>query len=102
MTTIEPITTPDIAPPVGADFADIWETGSSGVASRVISSPNCGVTDHELVLWCDAEQRVDGALANPLCRIDINWSDQGMNSDQCRELASLLLESAALIDGWVR
>ncbi|MFN3004591.1 hypothetical protein [Mycolicibacterium wolinskyi] len=45
----------------------------------------------------------DGRIIDPHVRIDIDWADEGgLNSDQARELAALLLESAALIDGWVQ
>jgi len=84
--------------PPGA-IADIWE-GDSDSPYRIVSTPNYAVTDHELLAWADAEQRIDGSLGNARVRIDIEWSGAGLNSDQCRELSSHLLELAVVLDKW--
>lgn len=89
----------EIALPAGADSGDIWETASD-VTFRVVSTPSYGVTDHQLVIWADGIQSLDGSLSEAAARIDIDWSRNPLNSDQCRELAIQLLELAAVLDAW--
>jgi hypothetical protein len=85
--------------PAGADFGDNWETTDGSSHTRVVSTPNRYVTDSELLIWADAVQGQDGRISDPAARIDISSLEQ-LNGDQARELASHLLELAALLDTW--
>jgi len=86
--------------PVGAVFGDVWEGDDP---ERVIMGPNRGVTDSDAIVWTTTIQRADGGISlepePPHIHIQTIWED-GLNSDQARELAAVLLEAAAEMDGW--
>jgi hypothetical protein len=97
---------PDIAPPAGARIADDWQD-SDPLPYRVVLGADRTVTDHPLTVSPSAVQWVDGSIDDG--RIEYphvyvidgeNWLSP-LNSDQARELASVLLVAAAEIDGWV-
>jgi hypothetical protein len=94
---------PNVPLPAGAVFGDVWE----GIdPKRVIMGPNRGVTDSDAYIWTTAIQRTDGRIEDgpepPQVHIEADTDYAGLNSDQCREMASLLLEAAAQLDGWLR
>ncbi len=99
-------TTPTtIAPPPGARFVDDW--GTSGDNSRVILGDNHTVTGSHVLVSTACAQHLDGHIddgstgnQSPSIYLDSN-PEVGLNSDQARELAALLLELAAHIDLWV-
>jgi hypothetical protein len=92
----------DVALPAGADWADTWESG--GGDRRVILGIKHTITDSDVTVSTACIQHIDGAINDggtdecPTVYID---QPVEPNSDQARELAAPLLESAALIDGWV-
>ena len=94
---------PDVPLPDGAVFGDIWEGDDP---ERVVTGPRRGITDAETIIWTSAIQRADGRIApehpdRPLVHID-QCADIGLNSDQARELASVLLETADEVDRWAQ
>jgi hypothetical protein len=94
---------PDIPLPPGAVFGDVWEGDDP---ERVIMGLNRGITDSDVIVWTTAIQRADGRVAPeqpepPHVHIQTTWED-GLNSDQARELAAALLEAAAELDRWAR
>jgi hypothetical protein len=95
---------PDIAPPVGAEFADDW-VGEPPY--RVIFGVDRTVTDHAARVYAVVVQLADGSIDEGLIEgPHVNITDgegsgiEDLNSDQARELASALLEAADEIDGW--
>jgi hypothetical protein len=95
-------THPDIPLPPGAVRADVWEGDGP---KRVVRGRDLGITDSDVTIWATAIQRADGRIDSepepPLVHIQHN-TDSGLNSDQCRELAAVLLGLAAEIAGWTR
>jgi hypothetical protein len=95
-------TQPDVPLPPGAVRADVWEGTDP---ERVVRGRDLGITDSDVTIWTTAIQRADGRIASepepPLVHIQHN-TDSGLNSDQCRELAAVLLGLAAQLDGWTR
>ncbi len=98
-------TAPDIPPPPGARFVDDW--GTSGDGARVILGDNHTITESNLLVTTAGAQHLDGHVDDgstgnqgPSIYLDSN-PEVGLNSDQARELAALLLELAAHIDLWV-
>jgi hypothetical protein len=64
--------------------------------------PNRGITDTDVIIGPSAIQLADGRIAleeNEPPRVHIE-GNVDLNSDQARELASVLLEIAAELDGW--
>ena len=57
------------------------------------------VTDHDAYVELRALQYADGSVADFELFV-YDRSDNGINSDQARELAAALLEAAAELDGW--
>ncbi len=92
---------PDVSLPAGAVFADVRD-GTDPL--RVVVGPNRGITDSDVKIWTTAIQRTDGRVAQepeaPEIHIHAIW-ENGLNSDQARELAAVLLEAAAEVDRWV-
>jgi hypothetical protein len=92
---------PDIVPPAGAT-ADIWE---GTPPERIVYSASRGIPDYEVNVWTSANQFADGTLDDgsrtepPTVHLEVGAST-GMNSDQARILAAVLIESADEIDGW--
>lgn len=91
--------------PLGADTADEWQDIDSQFRPyRIVQGPDRHITDNSLVVTTTAVQWGDGTIedgTNDECpKIWIDQSD--LNSDQARELAAVLLESATLIDGWAQ
>jgi hypothetical protein len=91
---------PDVQLPAGATHAENWEPENY----RIIHGPDQGITDSDARIWTSAIQWLDGCINNdpeedepPRVRIDMPVD---LNSDQARELASVLIETAALLDGW--
>jgi hypothetical protein len=93
---------PDVAPPAGAT-ADIWEDTPP---ERVVYSASRGIPDYEVNVWTSAIQFADGTLDDgsrsepPSVHLTV-WASTGMNSDQARILAAVLIEAADEIDGRV-
>lgn len=74
---------------------------------RVIEAPHRKITDHRLTVAPSAVQWADGTVDDGRIEsphIYVYGLDEGspLNSDQARELAAALLESAAEIDGWAQ
>lgn len=84
--------------PTGAVFADTWEGDH-----RVVMGSSRAITGTDVTVYTTATQSVDGRVEDrpwpPLVRID---GDVDLNSDQCRELAAVLLEVASEMDGWTQ
>lgn len=107
MTTATPTNPyPDVAPPSGASTNDTWQADDPQ-PSRIVYGRNRTVTDHKLcvstsaVQWADGSVD-DGAVEAPSVYVFELGENAPLNSDQARELASVLLEAAAEVDGWAR
>ncbi len=95
----------DPAPPPGADTIDDW--GSGGEGRRVILGYNRHVIDSDVFVSTACVQERDGHIddgsnGGEAPSVYIDGAPASLNSDQARVLAALLLESAALVDGWVQ
>ena len=96
--------TPNVALPAGAHTLDTWQD-CDPQPYRVIVSADRKVTDHVLAVspsaiqWADGTID-DGALEPPHIFVFNLGEGDPLNSDQARELASVLLEAAAQLDGW--
>jgi hypothetical protein len=92
---------PAVAPPAGAT-ADIWE---GTPPERIVYGASRGIPDYEVNVWTSANQFADGTLDDgsrtepPSVHLTV-WACTGMNSDQAKILAAVLLEAAAEVDGW--
>ena len=94
-------TTPfhDVPLPVGAISVDYDPRDST---YRIIFGSTRAVTDCAVKVWWAAIQLADGSIDDgshgeaPM--IHVQGASDGMNSDQARELASVLLEAAAEVD----
>ena len=107
MTTFNPFPADSSAgpiPPVGADVVDTW--GSGGEDRRVILGHDRRVLDSDVFVSTSCVQHRDGHIDDgaegEVPSVYIDGAPASLNSDQARILAALLLESAALIDGWVQ
>ena len=94
-----------VAPPPGADVVDDW--GSGGAERRVILGLHRYVLDSGVFVSTACIQHRDGRIddgstGDEAPSVYIDGAPASLNSDQARILAALLLESAALIDGWVQ
>jgi len=104
MTTTTVHFDPDIAPPSGATTNDAWQ-GDDPLPYRIVVGADRTVTDHPLrvstsaVQWADGSVH-DGGIEHPHIYVFDLGESRPLNSDQARELASALLESAAEVDGW--
>lgn len=93
---------PDVAPPAGTR-ADIWE---GTPPERIVFGADRGIPDYEVNVWTSANQFADGTLDDgsrtepPTVHLEVGAST-GMNSDQARILAAVLIGAAEEIDGWV-
>lgn len=91
--------------PAGARCISDWEADVPQ-PYRAIEAVHRKITDHRLTVAPSAVQWADGSVDDG--RIEgphiyvYRLDDEGspLNSDQARELAAALLESAAEIDGW--
>lgn len=95
----------DVPLPDGAQ-ADAWEPGrrlseDETRAWRLIYSRSHTVTDHDAYVRIRAIQYDDGVLDDVEILASGADSDGPLNSDQARELAAALLETAAEVDRWV-
>ncbi|ABK72029.1 hypothetical protein [Mycolicibacterium smegmatis] len=107
MTDIAPMTTSSNPPlPPGAISASPWEPASGKYpAYRIVNTSERTLTDHDALVSAGALQWVDGTIEDghlddcPTIYID---QPATLNSDQARELAAILLDLAAQIDGWVQ
>lgn len=103
-TTTAPNPYPNVPLPAGAVAHDDWESDGDR-RYRMIFGPNHAFTDCEVALCTDAIQLDDGSIdttghwGTPRIYVD---ADNGLDSDQARELASALLETADQLDGWTR
>lgn len=90
--------------PPGADMACLWE---GDPAYRTVFGVDRTVTDSTARVYTAAIQLADGSLddgsieAPGLYVCDGERDGLHLNSDQARELASVLLQAAAELDGWV-
>lgn len=105
MTTTADHLSPDVAPPPGADMACRWE---GDPAYRTVFGVDRTVTDSAARVYTIVYQLADGSLDDGTIveapSVSVCDGDSGgltLNSDQARELASLLLQAAAELDGWV-
>jgi hypothetical protein len=91
---------PDIAPPADATTVDDWQD-IDPQPYRVVLGADRTVTDHPLTVSPSGVQFADGSIECPSVYIidGENWLSP-LNSDQARELAAVLLEAAAELDGW--
>lgn len=93
----------DVALPPGTEFACPWE---GDPAYRTVFGVDRGVTDSTARVYIAAIQLADGSLddgsieAPGLYVCDGERDGLHLNSDQARELASVLLQAAAELDGW--
>jgi hypothetical protein len=104
MTTTAPTNPyPDITPPAGAARVDDWQPDEPQ-PYRVVIGPDRTVTDHKLRVSTNVVQLADGSIddgAIEAPHVYVLGEDCGpLNSDQARELASVLMEAAAEVDGW--
>ncbi|QZT54600.1 hypothetical protein [Mycolicibacterium austroafricanum] len=93
------------AAPAGASVIDDW--GSGGEDRRVILGHDRHVIDSDVFVSTACIQHRDGRIDDGTTgdegpSVYLDGAPASLNSDQARILAALLLESAALIDGWVR
>jgi hypothetical protein len=63
--------------------------------------PSNDLVDHLPTEDCICGPSLDPVPEPPLVHFQHN-TDSGLNSDQCRELAAVLLEAAAELDRWAR
>jgi hypothetical protein len=96
-TTTNPF--PDVPLPAGADFGGTWDPDGY----RDVFGIDRTVTDHKVRLYSLCSQAADGAT-ELACVVVADGEREGfvLNSDQARELAAVLLEAAAELDGWAR
>jgi hypothetical protein len=105
-TTVQINPYPDIRPPSGATTVDDWQSFDPQ-PYRVVIGADRTVTDHvarvspSAIQWADGS--IDGHGEIELPHVYVFGLDETgpLNSDQARELAAALLETAAEIDGWV-
>ncbi|MDT5097651.1 MAG: hypothetical protein QOC76_1388 [Mycobacterium sp.] len=96
---------PDVALPAGARTLDTWQSDDP-LAYRVILAADRKITDHALTLSPSAIQWADGTIDGgriepPQIFVYDLGEGSPLNSDQARELASALIETAREIDQWV-
>jgi hypothetical protein len=99
---------PDVPLPPGFVAPDEWTAGrilshDESRAWRLIFSRDRTVTDHDACVSIRACQYSDGSLDDEIALfvLGVSW-DNGLNSDQARELAAALIEAAAQLDGLVQ
>lgn len=104
MTTTETPQAPTVAPPPGTDFACAWQ--QRPVPYRTIFGVDRTVIDSDARVYAVAIQLADGTLddgtieAPGLYVCDGARDGMHLNSDQARELAAALLQTADEVDGW--
>ena len=92
--------------PAGARAIGDWEADDPQ-PYRAIEAAHRKITDHRLTVAPSAVQWADGSVDDGRIEgphVYVYGLDEGcpLNSDQARELAAALLESAAEIDGWAQ
>jgi hypothetical protein len=90
----------DVALPAGAVFGDAWEGDD---LKRIVMGPDRGITDSGVIVWTSAVQSAQGRITSEQPeppQVHIEGGALGLNSDQARELASVLLEAADEMDSW--
>jgi hypothetical protein len=105
MTTFRSIhDVPPVPLPPWARLVDDWQDDDHQ-PYRVVLGADRKVTDHALTVSPSAVQWADGTIDNGKIEpphifvLNLGESDP-LNSDQARELAAVLLEAAAQLDGW--
>jgi hypothetical protein len=93
-----------VALPPGASTFDDWQDADPQ-PYRVIEKAT-KVTDHQLTVVASAVQWIDGTvddgrIEGPQIAIWGIDENDPLNSDQARELASVLLQTAAEVDRWL-
>ena len=96
---------PDVPLPAGARPVGGWDPGRFMAEDeardwRLIHGADRTITDSATYVHLRATQYCDGNLED--LGIGVHADDDALNSDQARELAAVLLEAAAELDGWVR
>jgi hypothetical protein len=105
MTTAQINPYPDIAPPVGADAPFEWEADEVLYpAYRIVYGPERAIgTDRQKAeVQTSAVQLADGSIhtTDDAPRINVGiYTDDGLNVDEARQLAVLLVEAADILDG---
>ncbi|MDT5119295.1 MAG: hypothetical protein QOE30_5034 [Mycobacterium sp.] len=94
---------PSVPLPPGAE-GDIWQDGSP-MPRRDVYTVRCvlnssGDPVQSPLVMAQAVQWADGTIASP--SVVVECAAPGLTSDQARELASVLLDAAAELDGWAR
>ena len=89
---------PDVPLPAGAVFGGVWEDVKTA-PWRTVTFTSRQIIDHDGRITLGAVQYADGSVDE--FSILPSGLDYYLNSDQARELASVLLEAAAEMDGWV-
>ena len=99
MTTTTPY--PDVPVPAGAE-ADIWAGDY-----RILYGVSRGVIGHTLIVQTTAVQLLDGTVDDgqgpaeepPAISVEVH-PDRHLTSEQARDLAAVLIESADEVDRW--
>jgi hypothetical protein len=91
---------PDVPLPAFATWVDDWAPEDY----RIIHGPEPVITDApDLDIWTSAIQLSDGSINGDPSEDEpptLHVAGVDLNTDQMRELASWLLETAAEMDGW--
>ncbi|TPG37150.1 hypothetical protein [Mycolicibacterium hodleri] len=90
---------PEAPMPVGAAHAAAWEDDQP-MPSRPFFGVPRGIAGRTIVVGASGHQWADGSIES-VASIEIVGHLHGLNSDQARELASILLQAADEVDGWV-
>jgi hypothetical protein len=96
---------PDVPLPAGARQVGGWDPGRIMDADetrdwRLIFGADRKITDGTAYVHLRATQYADGSLED--LGVTVYTADDDLSSDQARELAAVLLEAAAELDGWAR
>lgn len=92
---------PDIAPPLGASFIDIWEDdGQRDVYADIGTVYMAEQIERCPIVSTAARQDRDGNLSNVLIRLDDEDERVGLTAEQARELAAMLVRAADQADQW--
>ena len=98
---------PGIAAPAGAEIVGQWDLVGDTEPYRLVSGVDRTVTDHTVRVYASTVQLADGTTDEGLIDAPSIYVASGemlglapLNSDQARELAAALLETAAEIDRW--
>lgn len=88
---------PTVTLPAGIDLVGDWDLDGH----RALYGFDRTVTDHEVHVYAQGSQAPDGTIYD-LTVYMANGERSGpqFNSDQARELAAALIQTAAELDGW--